>query len=165
MMTERLFAFLQSAHGDRAGPDLEISGVGDLSANNDVVKPVITYSDTNFDRDQVQIELRGANNGIVNYAGAYSDITNGQTYAYDDFERLQEVDDIYTLSVSLRDMAGNETEMSIQFSVNRFGSVYDLSQLNDIVNRYLQNEQDLIFREINTDELSLGDLSIVMVHR
>lgn len=148
---------------DQTAPDLEISGVGDLSANNDVVKPVITYSDTNFDRDQVQIELRGANNGIVNYAGAYSDITNGQTYAYDDFERLQEVDDIYTLSVSLRDMAGNETEMSIQFSVNRFGSVYDLSQLNDIVNRYLQNEQDLIFREINTDELSLGDLSIVMV--
>ncbi len=138
---------------DKTAPALEITGVADKSANSGDIIPVITYSDTNFNRDDVTITLSGVNNGAVNYAGSYSDIPNGQVYTYADFEKIQKVDDIYTLTVSLTDMAGNETRKSISFSANRFGSVYDLSGLADINNKYLQAERDIVYTETNVDSL------------
>lgn len=138
---------------DKTAPNLEISGVADKSANNGDVIPVITYSDTNFDKDAVTITLSGINNGVVNYSGSYADVANGQKYTYANFEKVQKVDDIYTLTAKLTDKAGNETEMTITFSANRFGSVYDLSKVEEIISKYLQTEQDIIFTETNVDAL------------
>lgn len=138
---------------DKTAPNLSISGVADKSANNGDIIPVITYSDTNFNKDAVTIELSGANNGKVDYKGAYADITNGQTYTYENFEKVQKVDDIYTLAAKLTDKAGNETTMTITFSANRFGSVYDLNNVKDIITKYLQTEQDIVFTETNVDSL------------
>lgn len=138
---------------DKTAPNLEILGVADKSANNGDVIPVITYSDTNFNKDAVIISLIGAHNGSVNYAGSYSDIANGQTYTYANFEKVKDVDDIYTLTAKLTDMAGNETEMAITFSANRFGSIYDITNVEDINNKYLQVEKDIVFTETNVDTL------------
>ena len=138
---------------DKTAPNLEITGVADKSANNGDIIPVITYSDTNFNKDNVTITLVGVNNGKVEYSGTYKDITNGQTYTYANFEKVQSVDDIYTLTVALTDFAGNETTMTISFSANRYGSVYDLSKVEDVISKYLQNEQDIVFTETNVDSL------------
>ena len=145
---------------DKTAPTLEISGVADKSANNGTVAPVITYSDTNFDKDAVTITLTGINNGKVDYSAKYGDITNGQTYTYENFEKVQNVDDIYTLTVKLTDKAGNETEKTISFSANRFGSVYDLSQIEDIISKYLKVEEDLVFTETNVDSLDRDGIKI-----
>ena len=138
---------------DKTAPVLEITGVADKSANNGDVAPIITYSDVNFNKDAVSIVLTGINNGTVNYNGAYTENTHGQTYTYANFEKVQKVDDIYTLTAKLTDMAGNETEKTITFSANRFGSVYDLSKVEDIINKYLQTEEDIVFTETNVDAL------------
>jgi len=138
---------------DKTAPALDITGVADKSANNGTVAPVVTYSDINFNKDAVTITLSGANNGTVNYAAAYADITHGQTYTYENFKKVQSVDDIYTLTAKLTDMAGNETEKAITFSANRFGSVYSLEQVEGILGKYLQNEQDVVFTETNVDSL------------
>lgn len=138
---------------DKTAPSLEITGIADKSANNGDIIPIITYSDTNFNKDNVTITLVGVNNGKVEYSGSYADITNGQTYTYANFEQVKSVDDIYTLTVALTDFAGNETTMTISFSVNRYGSVYDLSKVESIISKYLQNEQDIVFTETNVDSL------------
>ena len=138
---------------DKTAPVLEITGVDDKSANNGDVAPVITYSDVNFNKDAVSIVLTGINNGKVNYSGSYTEITHGQAFTYANFEKVQKVDDIYTLTAKLTDMAGNETKKTITFSANRFGSVYDLSKVEDIINKYLQNEKDIVFTETNVDSL------------
>lgn len=147
---------------DKTAPVLDISGVADKSANNGDVAPVITYSDVNFNKDAVSIVLSGINNGTVNYSGSYADAADGhgQTYTYANFEKVQNVDDIYTLSAKLTDMAGNETEKTITFSANRFGSVYDLSTLEKIIGKYLQNEEDVVFTETNVDSLKKGETKI-----
>jgi len=145
---------------DKTAPDISISGVADKSANNGTVAPVITYSDTNFNKDTVSISLSGANNGKVNYSASYSNIENGQRYTYADFEKVQKVDDIYTLTVSLTDMAGNSSESTIVFSANRFGSVYDLSGVKDIIGKYLQTEKDIVFTETNVDSLNKKGIKI-----
>ena len=145
---------------DKTAPTLEISGVADKSANNGTVAPVISYSDTNFSKDAVTITLTGINNGKVDYSAAYADIKNGQTYTYANFEKVQKVDDIYTLTAKLVDMAGNETEKTITFSANRFGSVYDLFEIKDMIGKYLQIEEDLVFTETNVDSLAREGIKI-----
>lgn len=146
---------------DKTAPNLSITGIADKSANNGDVAPVITYSDTNFNKDAVTITLSGINNGKdLKYTGSYADIANGQTYTYANFEKVQSVDDIYTLTAKLTDMAGNETEATITFSVNRFGSVYNLTSLEDILNKYLQTEKDIVFTEINVDSLEREGIKI-----
>lgn len=145
---------------DMTAPNLEISGVADRSANNGDIAPVITYSDTNFNREAVEINLSGIHNGPIQYAGSYADIANGQIFTYANFEKVQSVDDIYTLTTSVTDMAGNTTEMTISFSANRFGSVYDLSDVENILGQYLQTEQDIVFTETNVDSLDRGGILI-----
>ena len=146
---------------DKTAPNLSITGVADKSANNGDVAPVITYSDTNFNKDAVTITLSGINNGKdLKYTGSYADIANGQTYTYANFEKVQSVDDIYTLTAKLTDMAGNETEATITFSANRFGSVYNLTGLEDILTKYLQTEEDIVFTETNVDSLEREGIKI-----
>ena len=148
---------------DKTAPTLEITGVADKSANKGEVAPIVTCTDTNFNKEAVSIELTGVNNGPVNYAGTYSDIANGQMFAYQNFETVQKVDDIYTLLVKLTDMAGNETQKSITFSANRFGSVYDLSKVQNMIGKYLQNESDVVFTEINVDSLNRESVKLKLV--
>lgn len=153
---------VQEFYVDTTAPELEITGIEDRSSNNDTVSPRIIYSDTNFDRDGVTINLTGVNNGVVHYSGQYADSANGQTYTYANFEKIEKVDDIYTLSASLTDLAGNRTEKTIQFSVNRFGSVYDLSSIKDILNKYIKTERDIVFTETNVDALSQDEIEIIL---
>lgn len=145
---------------DKTAPTIEFSGVADLSANNGDVVPVITYTDTNFNRDNVSVVLSGINNGQVSYPGYPTDIINGQNYVFSNFSKEQSVDDIYTLSVTVVDMAGNETQSSIVFSVNRFGSVYDLRELKDLNGSYTNRVGDLVFTETNVDTLDRETISI-----
>lgn len=145
---------------DKTAPTLEISGVADKSANKGTVAPVITFTDTNYDGNAISYTLTGVNNGKVNYSFNISDVTNGQKVTFADFERVQKVDDIYTLSATITDMAGNETTKSITFSANRFGSVYDLAALGGINGKYLQNEEDVVFTETNVDSLKKGETKL-----
>lgn len=152
----------QTFYVDQTAPTLEITGVGNQSANNGTVAPVITFFDTNFNPDAVSISLSGVNNGTVNYAGAYEEIANGRRFTYADFEHTKQVDDIYTLTVSLTDRAGNVTTQTITFSANRFGSTYDLTDLADLSGKFVQTEEDVIFEEINVDALNHDTIRIVM---
>lgn len=140
---------------DKTAPSLEITGVENLSSNNGTVIPVVTYSDTNFDADNVEIRLSGANRSQVSLIGAYSDIHNGQVFTFADFENEEEIDDIYTLYAELTDKAGNSTSETLNFSVNRFGSVYTMSEDSASVNnKYIQEPGDVVITETNADALS-----------
>ncbi len=145
----------QSFYVDRTAPELSITGVDDQSANNGDVIPVITYSDTNIDMDSVTIALTGANRKGVELIGAYEDIHNGQVFTFDNFVVQKEIDDIYTLTATLIDLAGNESMQTITFSVNRFGSTYALSEDAEELNgTYVQEPIDVVITETNTDELT-----------
>ncbi len=139
---------------DQTAPELTITGVENQSANNGDVAPVVSYSDKNFNQEAVSISLTGANRGSVALAGVYANADNGQVYRFTNFEKEKEVDDLYTLTASLTDLAGNETTETILFSVNRFGSVYVFEEsLKAIEGKYVQEERDVILTETNVDHL------------
>lgn len=140
---------------DKTAPKLEITGVKNHSANNGDVIPVVSYSDTNIDENQVKITLTGANRKAVKLEGTYEDLHNGCIFTFNNFAKEQEIDDIYTLAAKLVDKAGNESAETITFSVNRFGSTYALSDATEQLNgTYVQTPVDVVVTETNPNKLS-----------
>ena len=141
---------------DTKAPVVQIAGVTNTGAYNGDVAPIITATDTNYDfgRD-VAISLTAANkDGLLDYLKTVAAAERGQTVTYSNFKVEQVVDDIYTLTASATDMAGNTSApVTVVFSVNRFGSVYDLSQLQDINGKYVKSVGDIVFTETNVDPL------------
>lgn len=148
---------------DKTAPEIVIKGVDDMSANNGEVVPVIELTDTNYDENGVTIELSGVNRGIVTVEGSFDNHARGQIFTCADFPQEQMYDDLYTLRVALKDRAGNESQDSIMFSVNRFGSVYVFDDsLKSILGTYIQKEQDLKLSEINVDNLEHDTIRVVI---
>ncbi len=168
----------QSFYIDKTQPSIEILEVKDKSANGGkdvVVAPVVRVNDTNFDLSRVSITLTGAKNkSIIKYSGTadktdaekhgtFTDIENGLQYAVNNLTD----DDIYTLSVTLTDMAGNVSSKQIEFSVNRLGSTFGFDQNTMDVretaagNANLQKlDNDIVIYEVNPDELENIEISI-----
>lgn len=145
----------QSFYIDQTTPTLTITGVENNSANSGAVMPIVTYSDTNYDPAQVTITLVGANRKQVALDGTYANIHNGREFTLADFAMEKEMDDIYTLTASLTDKAGNTSTEEITFSVNRFGSTYMIDEALEKLNgSYVQAPMDVVITEINANELS-----------
>lgn len=84
-------------------------------------------------------------------------------------EDEQAYDGIYTISVSMDDLAGHSETTEVTFSVNRYGSVYVFSDylrsLIDGGGSYVkQLEDDIVITEYNANRLKEGSLSIVITH-
>lgn len=148
---------------DMTAPVIEITGVEDLSANNGEVAPRISITDFNYNTEGITIDLYGANGGNRALNGAYSSQANGQIFTFANFEEEQSNDDIYTVTVTALDMAGNETVDEISFSVNRFGSVYVFdNSLKEIAGMYVQDEIDVRLTEVNVDSLEHDTIRVVV---
>jgi len=144
----------QEFYVDKTAPTLIISEVENDSANTGSVRPVVTYSDTNFDAQQINLAIRGENRGVLKADGVYADITNGRVFTFNDFADEKSNDDIYTIEASLTDKAGNVTTQSVRFSINRYGSTYMMEESSkEILGTYTMDAKDFVVKEINADEL------------
>ncbi len=147
---------------DMTAPDITFSGVENYSANNSEVAPVLIYKDVNIDQSASVVTLTGANHGEVSQDNVQTVTTDTVTISYSDFAYNKETDDLYTLSVSITDMAGNVTEDELVFSVNRYGSVYVISQsTQELTDKYYTNEPvEVSITEINVDSLTYKEVSV-----
>ena len=150
---------------DLTEPEIEITDVADKSANNDVVSPNVKATDVNYDAKNVTVTITGANNGKVNIGNVVSAIENGQTIKFNDFARQEKMDDLYTLTAKAVDMAGNEKEESILFSVNRYGSVYVLDNdtkdwLDTKDYTYINEEKEVGVIEYNVDSIENSQITV-----
>ena len=145
---------------DLKDPEILINNVKDKSANSDDVKPVIICTDENYDRNLVNITVRGSNSGETSLEklGIESrSVANGEEFSLT-FPKEEAMDDVYTLTAKMEDKAGNETEDSIQFSVNRYGSVYTLGTetgewLNSGECSYIKEGKPVVIIETNVDKV------------
>src|SRR5699024_10054782 len=141
--------------------------------NNDVVSPSVKAADVNYDAKNVTVTITGANNGKVNIGNTVSAIENGQTIKFNDFARQEEMDDLYTLTAKAVDMAGNEREEYIRFSVNRYGSVYvldhdtrkwlhvpDPDNPNKDEYTYINQEKEVGVTEYNVDTIEETQITV-----
>lgn len=149
---------------DQTPPELEIFDIENMSANNGVVRPGIRYHDTNYDKDGTVILMTGYHNGVVEMTGARKLEANGLELKLDDFAYVQEMDDLYTMHAEVYDLAGNSSEETVVFSVNRFGSVYTFDEKTDALigdngKYYTNREQELVITETNVDTLEFKEIT------
>ena len=141
---------------DKTPPTLDIKGVADGVAYKGGVAPSISYHDINFDPASAGISITGVKNSTgANLAGEASNGKNGGSFTAPNIEVVKANDDVYTITGRVADLAGNVTEKSVTFSVNRFGSTYTFdSATEQFLKDYFADEpQDVVIREINVDEL------------
>ena len=145
----------QNFYVDKTVPELSVSGVENNTANSGTVIPVISYSDTNYDESLVSITLTGANRKTVELDGSYAEQHNGRVFTFKDFANEKSIDDIYTLTASITDRAGNVSTQTVVFSVNRFGSTYELSSSTENLNgTYVKSTEDVVLSEVNVNQLT-----------
>lgn len=149
------------------------SGVENGMAYKDDVWINITFADVNFDQSDITL-LRThlvQRDGKVT-ANRDEDVTeefirnvnitdHGISSTDNMIEKVQENDGIYTLTVNVSDQAGNQESESITFTVNRFGSVYDINDylLDHLQDAYVMKvDQDIVITEYNASQLEAGSL-------
>ena len=144
----------QTFYIDTTAPALSITGVKDNSANRGDLNIQILYSDTNYSPDLVKVSFAGANRGTLTPDGTNTAVHNGNKFVFNEFAKKKETDDIYTLSVTVTDLAGNVSTQKITFSVNRFGSTYGMNDAtNAILGKYIKNPIDIVVSEVNPNDL------------
>ena len=148
---------------DMTNPQILITEIADKSANNGMVSPLITVTDTNYENGSIWYEIVGWENGLIDLAKAITKIKNGEMIRIKDFEYVKEADDLYRLTAGATDLAGNTSETKISFSVNRFGSVYVLDEETEKLagksgTYYTNVEKDLIITETNVDTLEFIEI-------
>lgn len=141
---------------DTTNPVIEISGVQNDSANAGTVTPSIKIQDTNIEPTNVTISL-------VTGKGIACDISSDIATAQTDGDFLYTLngldakpDDIYYLTANAVDKAGNESELTYRFSLNRRGSAYDLTDLakfRDCYYNSYKNMGDIKIVEMNVDKV------------
>ena len=152
---------------DTTAPELDLSGL--LAANRGEVAPVITYTDANYLPDGVSILLMRQSGEIISKPYTLEDIVEdgevkGYRVVFKNFDPMKENDDIYTISISAVDHAGNRTkEIMRRFSVNRFGSTYIMDGAERMNRVNTNNPTDLSVLEINVDEINSADVEIFVI--
>lgn len=146
---------------DQTKPEIDIFDIADKSANNGTVAPGVKYSDVNYDASAVKISIKGPKHSEKTISGSRSSIPNGESIKMADFEHKESVDDVYTLTAQVSDLAGNTDEKSVTFSVNRFGSnfIFGTSTEAFLDQYYSNKEQDLVVTEVNVDTLVHNGIS------
>lgn len=151
----------QTFYIDTTAPELIITGVKDNSANNGDLAPQILYSDKNYSPDLVTITFSGANRGKLTPDGTGVPVPNGNKFVFNNFAKTKDNDDVYTIYVKVVDLAGNESTKRITFSVNRFGSTYDLSDDAKAINgKYMKDPVDIVISEVNPNELTESKITL-----
>ena len=148
---------------DTTAPELEISGVEDETAYNGDVAPIITYHDVNFDNTSAGVSITGYKHSEgENLNGTRAEDAFGGSFTCDNIAPVKENDDIYTATGSVMDLAGNTTEATIRFSVNRFGSTYMLTDATQVLlEKYYTNSPESVgVTEINVSPVATRQITI-----
>lgn len=147
---------------DLTAPEVHIERVQDHTAYKDEVAPLVSFSDTNFEPYLADVAIAGSVRGDgVYFASTEAVDATSRTLDYADFGYSLDVDDVYTLTATVRDKAGNESQQAITFSVNRFGSNYELSkETSSLVGSYVKRGSDVVITETNVSGLESSAASV-----
>lgn len=150
---------------DTAAPVLDIKGVIDGSANSGSITPIITALDLNMDSENVAISVVTGKGESVNVAVETTAINDASGIGYQFLlsDMNAKKDNIYQLTVSASDRAGNESTLTYSFSLNRKGSAYDLTNLVKLIEKQYHTYaslEDITIIEMNIDTIEQFEVYI-----
>ena len=147
---------------DLTAPGVRVERVADRAAYRDAVAPLVTFEDVNFEPYLAEVSIVGAVRGEERYFSSAETLTDtSRTLDFADFDYRLDVEDVYTLTAKVRDKAGNESSQTVTFSVNRFGSNYQLSpDTAAFVGSYAKRGQSVVVTETNVSGLASSSVSL-----
>ncbi|MBR6717275.1 MAG: hypothetical protein IKI77_02905 [Oscillospiraceae bacterium] len=164
---------------DTVDPEIEISGF--TAANKDRVAPVVKSSDENYSEWELRLTRNGEEctlktddgAGTFTFAvpgtgktisGHWETLDSGKTrrFTFDDFPHEEAFDGAYKLTLTVTDQSGRKTSETGEFTVNRFGSVFTVTDYEEINRKHLPQAQDIEIVERNVD-LHADDSEIIVV--
>lgn len=161
---------------DKTKPGVEISGVKDKKAygynDKDKVAPVFTFSDTNIDPENVSYKIYkigqdGSKTDVTSkFDNTKSNVKNGaMTVSFNEFKSTSDVDGLYTIEVSSKDLAGNESSDTKVFSVNRYGSSFVIDDsMKDLIHSYISKGEDVKVNIINVNKISDENTTVTVTY-
>lgn len=140
---------------DTEAPVIVIDGIEDGSANSGAILPVISVRDLNLEMSDISVSVvTGIGDEVESViATSYINDKSGTGYRMTLTDLTDKPDNIYYLSVSVCDQAENVSELTYRFSLNRTGSVYDLTSLLSLMERHY-NTYDVL-RDIQIVEMNI----------
>lgn len=150
---------------DHTAPVIAIDGIVDGSANKGAILPVVTVLDSNMASSDVEIGVLSGMGEAVETAIETAAAEDGSSvgYCFTLRDMTDKEDNIYYLTVTACDKAGNESALTYRFSLNRSGSVYDMRQLAHLMeDQYhtINKLDELQIVEMNVDTVEEFDLFI-----
>lgn len=141
---------------DKTAPKLTVSGVTSGSYYHQNTGLKVSLFDTFLDPSSVTASLIGRKGSEIPLRISLSD-TEG-TIVLEGFPEGAKYDDLYTLKVVSRDFAGNSSDITEQFVINRYGS--DFSFMNEDINGgYFQDPFDVDIQEQTPERVDLSKVS------
>ena len=149
---------------DMTKPAITFFDIVSGSANSGEAAPGIRYEDLNIGEKRVRILLRGIRHREKEVTGTYEKLAHGGSIKLDDIAHTIAEDDVYTITASVEDLAGNETVETITFSVNRFGSTYYFSDMTAayLDKRYNKDGSSIVIYEVNVN--NVHDNAVTIYH-
>lgn len=145
---------------DTTAPTLTIDGVQASVSYKEDVGFTVDVQDKYIDVANTSVDLSGRKNGNLRVSGSSSGTSGHYSFASMPMEEMY--DDVYTLNARVTDMAGNVTENTIVFSVNRFGSKYTFLDAS-MLNTYLNAPRDVVIEETNVDKLDTSKARVSVI--
>lgn len=161
---------------DKTKPNVEIAGVKDKKAygynDKDKVAPVFTFSDTNIDTENVSYKIYkigqdGSKTDVTSkFDSTKSNVKNGaMTVSFNEFKSTSDVDGLYTIEISSKDLAGNENSDTKVFSVNRYGSSFVIDDsMKDLIHSYISKGEDVKVKIINVNKISAENTTVTVTY-
>ena len=161
---------------DKTKPSVEIAGVKDKKAygynDKDKVAPVFTFSDTNIDPENVSYKIYkigqdGSKTDVTSkFDSTKSNVKNGaMTVSFNEFKSTSDVDGLYTIEISSKDLAGNESSDTKVFSVNRYGSSFVIDDsMKDLIHSYISKGEDVKVKIINVNKISAENTTVTVTY-
>lgn len=145
---------------DLTEPSISLYGIEDKASIKGEFSTKVNVTDKYLTNSSVTI--KGFRRGFVDLISSVTNIDNGKSYSFNNFPVVQGNDDVYTMTIQGYDNAGNISEKILYFTINRFGSVFDISGLLNINHWYLKQTKDIVFYESNPDYLASDSSRIVL---
>lgn len=164
---------------DTVDPEVEISGY--TAANKERIAPVIRTSDDNYadwtlkltrNGEECTLKADEENNSFAfavsgtgkTITGHWELLDSGKTrrFTFADFPHEEAFDGSYKLTASVSDQSGRKSSETAEFTVNRFGSVFTVTDYEKINKQHLPQPLDIEIIERNVD-LHAEDAEIIVV--
>jgi hypothetical protein len=147
---------------DLTKPTIVVENVEHTQAYAGSVAPKVTLSDTNFYEFGTEVTLSRVTGDYADWRSSEVMVdSTTQRVTFGDLSHELENDDVYVMTSTITDKAGNEVTDVRMFSVNRFGSTYLFSEDTEaIIGAYLNSPQDCTVIEINPSGIQENETTV-----